>query len=273
MKGLSLMKKLFALLLAFVLASGILSTTASAADINEEAQKIYQDFLDSISFIETDSTWANFLTIATFNESSYDWIFPDSAQKTPYADLTAFDKIVYAVTYVEFAAMRKDISFWNENVINSRNNFDKMCTNRYVSGVNARGGNNKETVLTAMQTLWDWQYQYCLDNNEPYNFIYNCSYSNTGFIGVSPTENPTEDPTEISTAPTQEPAGDIPDEGKSETPDSIQGETQKPVPESEPGTGDGVTDNSHSLLTIGILAVAVVVVGIIVVFVLKRKRT
>lgn len=260
------MKKMLTVIFAFTIAFGFVPTveyigilTASAADVNEEAQEVYQSFRDSISFIATDSTWADFLTMATFNEATYNLIFPDSTQKTPYADLTAFDKIVYAVTYVEMASYRKDIEYWNSNVINSRDNFDNMCTSRYVLGVNARGGNSKETVLAALQTLWDWQYQYCLDNGEPYNFIYNCSYADTGFVGQNPT-TPTQEP--------QEPTQGITEDEKIEIPGNVPNATQPP--EKEPGLWDGVIDIlSNSLLTIGILAVAVI--ALIVVLIRKRK--
>lgn len=100
--------------------------------------------------------------------------------------------------------------------------------------------------------MWDWQYNYCVENNEPYNFISNCSYTQTGF-GI--TGSGTTSGSENVNTEEEKPASTA---------------TPEPTPEAEePGVWDDTLDIlSKNLLTIGFLIVAVCALG----FVLYKKH-
>ena len=80
----------------------------------EDPQQVYQEFVDSISFIEDDPSWASFI-------DSYEWDTGKEMYSGEYADyvnhegkteeeakeeyknLTPFDRLMVTITYLEIA--------------------------------------------------------------------------------------------------------------------------------------------------------------------------
>lgn len=79
---------------------------------NEEAEELFLDFLEEVSFIATDESWTNILEIKGkfgLPEKGYDSTVPDNETKISYADLSDFDCMIYNYTYCAFASVSKRI--------------------------------------------------------------------------------------------------------------------------------------------------------------------
>lgn len=242
--------------------SAILTGTPTPGETdNPEAQEIYQELLDEISFITTDPTWENILDIKgnlALSQRTYDATIPDGEGKVPFEELSNFDKLVYAYTYCGFAALKNgSANYWDTYTQNRDTCIDHCCGD--FLRFKPTEGNDREKVNAAFEKLWDWQYEYIKEHNEPYNFIANCSYSSMGFgvQGSGTQDNPTDD------------LGLTEDE-KNEILEVIE---EADVPkETEPDSPwEEVMDAlSHSLLSIGILAAALIGLG--VVLFIKHKK-
>lgn len=231
------------------------NVTANLDEVGKEAQSVYQELLDTVGFMATDGTWNQFLSFrgATLTETMYNNCLPEGMRPCAYSELTDFDKVIYLYTYVAFSVAReRSMESW-ANYIASPENFAQLYKNEFVNYINqGKGGNNSDVVISAFEKMWDWQYNYCVENNEPYNFISNCSYTQTGFgVAGSGTGN--------------ESTG-----GKEENPENTA--TPEPTPKAEePGVWDGTLNIlSKNLLTIGLLILAVC--GLAVVLYKKHKE-
>ena len=231
------------------------NVTANLDEVGKEAQSVYQELLDTVGFMATDGTWNQFLAFrgATLTETMYNNCLPEGMRPCAYSELTDFDKVIYLYTYVAFSVAReRSMESWT-NYIASPENFAQLYKNEFVNYINqGKGGNNSDVVISAFEKMWDWQYNYCAENNEPYNFISNCSYTQTGFgVAGSGTGN--------------ESTGN-----KEENPESTA--TPEPTPKAEePGVWDGTLNIlSKNLLTIGLLILAVC--GLAVVLYKKHKE-
>lgn len=229
------------------------NATASLDEVGQEAQGVFQELLDTVGFMATDSTWNQFLSFrgATLTETMYNNCLPEGMRPCEYSELTDFDKVVYLYSYIAFSVAReRSMESW-ESYISSPENFAQLYKNEFVNYIEqGNGGNNSDVVISAFEKMWNWQYNYCVENNEPYNFISNCSYTQTGFgitgSGTTSESVNTEEEKPASTA------------------------TPEPTPEAEePGVWDDTLDIlSKNLLTIGFLIVAVCALG----FVLYKKH-
>lgn len=231
------------------------NATASLDEVGQEAQGVFQELLDTVGFMATDSTWNQFLSFrgATLTETMYNNCLPEGMRPCEYSELTDFDKVVYLYSYIAFSVAReRNMESW-ESYISSPENFAQLYKNEFVNYIEqGNGGNNSDVVISAFEKMWDWQYNYCVENNEPYNFISNCSYTQTGF-GI--TGSGTTSGSENVNTEEEKPASTA---------------TPEPTPEAEePGVWDDTLDIlSKNLLTIGFLIVAVCALG----FVLYKKH-
>ena len=73
---------------------------------NAEAQEVYQELLDSVSFIATDPTWSNIMNIKGVTQLVYDATIPERDGKIPFEELSDFDRLIYELTYCCFAPLK-----------------------------------------------------------------------------------------------------------------------------------------------------------------------
>lgn len=229
---------------------------------NAEAQEVYQELLDSIAFIATDESWANILEIKGkfgLDEKTYNHIIPEGEHRTPYEELSDFDCLVYNYTYCTFAASKAgSVERWQQHTASR-----EAMSYYYQDFLNFKPteGNNREAVNAAFNKLWDWQYEYIKEHDEPYNFVENCSYTSMGFGVVGSGTKTPADEIGLDESDKKEIEQEIKDE---EVP--LAGEPLEP----QSTWGEVMDALSHSLLSIGILVVGVI--GLIIVFFIKRRK-
>lgn len=149
---------------------------------NEEAERVYREFLEAVSFIATDETWStgffaflNQYGEGSINKNTYSqWYadYVDGGSVEEFFAMSAFEQFVWTETYTRFAnAMNDgwgyDHYFGDEFSFNQ--NIKKMATD-------LMNGNNSEVVKEAYTKLADWQYDYILTKGVPFNFINNRNY-------------------------------------------------------------------------------------------------
>lgn len=227
-----------------------------------EAQAIYQELLDNVSFIATDPTWDNIMNIKGVTQLVYDATIPEGEGKIPFEELSDFDRLIYELTYCCFAPLKtSNGKSWEA----AKENQETLAYYTYGNFLNFMPdtGNNREAVNTAFQKLWDWQYAYILEHDEPFNFIANCSYTDMGFgVTGSGVEKP------------QDSAGLTPSEEQEikEILEEIKEEEVPLVDKPELNIWENTMDAlSHCLLSIGILVVAGV--GLAAVLIIKKRKT
>lgn len=160
--------------------SVILNGGTGGGNGNTEAQEVYQEFLDSISFISTDPTWSDFVSFegqTGLIQLTYDDTIPEGEGKIPYEELSDFDKLVYGFTYCCFAVTRNKGGDTWEDAKTSQERLAYHTYSNFRSYMLKTTGNDKETVAAAFDKLWEWQYAYILEHDEPYDFVDQCTYS------------------------------------------------------------------------------------------------
>lgn len=167
-------------------------STDDSKDGNAEAEEVYQKFLNSVSFIENDSTWKN--TLSQFgeksvNRKSYSKWYANAVSggsEEEYFSLTPYEQFLWTETYTKFAGKlsENNYEYYFGTVDKFKQNFIKIATLVY-------SGNNKDTVISAYEELALWQYDYIVKNGEPYNFINKRSY--TSEIGTAPDKGMTSE--------------------------------------------------------------------------------
>ena len=143
---------------------------------NAEAQEVYQELLDSVSFIATDPTWSNIMNIKGVTQLVYDATIPERDGKIPFEELSDFDRLIYELTYCCFAPLKSANGKSWETAKTSQENLAYHTYGSFLAFM-PDTGNNREAVNAAFQKLWDWQYAYILEHDEPYDFVDQCTYS------------------------------------------------------------------------------------------------
>ena len=143
---------------------------------NAEAQEVYQELLDSVSFIATDPTWSNIMNIKGVTQLVYDATIPERDGKIPFEELSDFDRLIYELTYCCFAPLKSANGKSWETAKTSQENLAYHTYGSFLAFMPDMG-NNREAVNAAFQKLWDWQYAYILEHDEPYDFVDQCTYS------------------------------------------------------------------------------------------------
>lgn len=171
---------------------------------NVEAEELFLDFLEEVSFIATDESWTNILEIkgkTGLPEKGYDSAVPDNETKISYADLSDFDCMIYNYTYCVFAILKNESGNRWETYTKDRD----ALTYLYQDFLNFKPteGNNREAVNAAFEKIWDWQFEYIQEHDEPFDFVDQLTYSEmfpnsereSGDI-----DSPTQDRKEIESA-------------------------------------------------------------------------
>lgn len=141
---------------------------------NEEADKMFNEFMQTIQFIKTDDNWKNFLeSYELYADSgavsnSEEYVKATGGKKEDYMKLSSFDKFVYYETYIRMAQY---LSFGNwERYYGSKENFDRNVIGTTVNYMKITEVDST-VVADAYKKLMDWQYEYIYKNNAPYDFI------------------------------------------------------------------------------------------------------
>lgn len=149
---------------------------------NQEAEKAYREFLDAVSFIETDPSWYDGIA-ATLNQYGEDSInyniysqwyadYVQNGTQEEYFAMSAYEQFLWTETYTRLAnAVNSEWGF--SHYFKNKDTFHSSFTRLIISTMN---GENHKTVEKAYLALMDWQYDYIMANNEPFNFIRNRSY-------------------------------------------------------------------------------------------------
>lgn len=157
--------------------------TTNVVANNSDAEKVYEEFLNTISFIQTDDSWSSMLDgysypslLSTFSEmyancvSAGDKSHDDMVAE--YESMSNYDKFLWVSTYLFMADSIKNGH--SDNV----QSFEKICSNSACPIDNMKIGNRTDAdkVVAAYEKLLQWQADYIAANGSPFNFINNRSY-------------------------------------------------------------------------------------------------
>lgn len=187
---------------------------------DEKAEKVYREFLEAVSFIETDASWYNGIAATlnqygkdSINRNTYSQWYADYVQGgsvEEYFAMTPFEQFLWTETYTKLAfAVNSGWGF--DHYFADKAAFESSITNL---ATNMMNGNNNETVKAAYLKLMDWQFDYISKNGVPFNFINNRNYieemaepsasaGETDPVVSGETEE-TQQPTEAIPEPTEE---------------------------------------------------------------------
>ena len=169
---------------------------------NQDAEKVYQEFLDTVSFIEGDSSWESLLQgysfpslLSTFGKMYANCVSSDGKSEeemiSEYEAMSDYDKFLWVSTYLFMADSIKNGH--PDNV----SSFEKIITNSACPIQNMQIGKRtkSEEVIEAYKKLIQWQADYIAANGSPFNFINNRSYLEE--MGVKKVEAPATEGAEI----------------------------------------------------------------------------
>ena len=146
---------------------------------NAEADKIFNEFMNTVSFIKDDEKWVHFLeSYELYADSgaisnSDEYAKATGRSKQEYLDMSSFDKFVYYETYVRMAQY---LSFSNwDRYYSSQENFNRNVIGPTVDHMKITEVDST-VVADAYQKLMDWQYEYIAKNKSPYNFVTGRNY-------------------------------------------------------------------------------------------------
>lgn len=228
---------------------------------NHDAEQVFQKFLSQVEFTEKDSTWDNFFkTYKIFSHEEWYGKYVKDAKEEDYLELSLYERFLWDETYLRFCDI---LNSGDSNMFFADK--DSFRTKYLEIILGCMTGNNSEQVKTAYEELAMWQYNYIVEYRVPFNFIYNRSY----IAEIDETVKPVE------TSPQKENAGlELNKEDKKELDQArkeLMKEMDKKDIEQENGGvwDDTITLISKNLLTIGVLALLVVVTVIVI---WKRKQ-
>lgn len=149
---------------------------------NKEAEKAFTEFLSAVAFIETDPSWSDGFSdlLNQYGEDSFNhdlyskWYeaYVQGGTKEKYLKMSAFEQFLWTETYTRLANAKN--SAWGyDYFFGSKEAFASSVTDLVVATM---AGNDSDTVKEAYLKLMDWQYDYIMKYNEPFNFISNRSY-------------------------------------------------------------------------------------------------
>ena len=169
---------------------------------NQDAEKVYQEFLNTVSFIEGDSSWESLLQgysfpslLSTFGKMYANCVSSDGKSEeemiSEYEAMSDYDKFLWVSTYLFMADSIKNGH--PDNV----SSFEKIITNSACPIQNMQIGKRtkSEEVIEAYKKLIQWQADYIAANGSPFNFINNRSYLEE--MGVKKVEAPATEGVEI----------------------------------------------------------------------------
>lgn len=251
---------------------------ANIAVTNEDAEKAYLEFLEAVSFIQTDASWYEGFsaTLTLFDENTLngelyaEWYasYVQDGTREEFFSLTPFERFLWSNTYTRLAY-----------AVGGSNNFnryfgskDSFKYNLVDVATNTMYGNNREVVVEAYEKLMDWQWAYITENGVPFNFIRNRDYieelnAAEPYVPQIPQTEPEETPEQAPTSPSLETTGqDVTEEVQEETDPTEQVEHEE----------RGIWSDTFSILaenavTVIILAALVIAVAVLV-YIRKTKN-
>ena len=232
---------------------------------NAEAQEVYEEFLDSISFIATDPTWSDFVSFegqTGLIQLAYDDTIPEGAGKIPYEELSDFDKLVYGFTYCCFAVTRNKGGDTWEDAKTSQERLAYHTYSNFRTYMLKKTGNDKEAVAAAFDKLWDWQYAYILEHDEPYDFVDQCTYSDM-FPGSEDNDSESESLTPQESEEIEEILNELDESDKKEI--------QQAVEQEKKAENSGRTESSSMGIMVPVLIVLAVASLTAAFFLIKKN--
>lgn len=233
-----------------------------------EGENVYVEFLNTISFIETDETWEKTIHLRQIKEPAYDYAIPDGAYgKKDYESLSEFDRFIYAYTYCAFSVAKQSPTGSWETQLKSPEAFAGIYSDllTFEDTQGADSYNRLEEVNSAFQKLWDWQYQYAQEHNEPYDFIDKRAYSemrpvNESSEAVSESESLSEQDLKVI------------EEILNELDESDRKEIQQAAEqELKAQNADGVESSAAGIIVPVLIVLAVAVLIAVLIFAGKKK--
>lgn len=157
---------------------------------NLSADKVFQQFLDSVSFIENDETWnaygTGYLGIL-FSDNAVDMaedfvkVVKNSTEED-YFNMSQYERFIYYESYVR---IQKYINLGNwERYFSTKEAFNQRITSPVVKIMNATEhnatGSDSHKVSDAYLKLMDWQYNYVQEHKAAFDFITGKDYIESG---------------------------------------------------------------------------------------------
>lgn len=223
---------------------------------NEEAEKVYQAFLDTVSYIQDEQDWQNNLLHGydLFGESLYgEWYaeYVEGGTVEDFLAMSLFDRFVWSETYLRFA---QAVSTGNMSAnFGSPENFQRSITRPVTLMMeNVKG---HEAVKEAYLTLAQWQYDYVQENGYPYNFISGRTYLEETGTHEAPADTETKSDDELLA------------EAASELMAEVDETTREQVEEEK-----GIWDDTLEILSRNMITIVFIVILLIVLAVVVWKR-
>lgn len=217
---------------------------------NEEADKLWSAFLDSVSIIETDSKYSQILKIvqdtADFNAGYYANI--TNRSKDEYLEMTPFEQFLWYSTYIlpvnaitssDYDTYCGTVAKWNANAVGIPYNW--LTTY------------GTSEMADAYRALMEWDYKYFTEHGAVMNFI----------TGKTSLEND-----DLDVLTTEDANGNDGDPTKEEI-EELMEEEEKATEEDKGIWGDTVSLIKDNAITIAIL---LILVGATIGVVIYRKR-
>ncbi len=262
------MKRIVRLIVSSVLCLAMLigfEIPVSATELPaEDPQQVYQELMDTVSFIENDSSWDSILIEIPFNteEEAKQYALTvnhegktDEEAIAEYKNMSKYERFIYYRTYI---FMAQAIANGNYEDIST---YEKLSTYSSSPLRLMRGEylqlNNKEEVIAAFEKVLHWQFDYIQATGGPYNFITGKSYAEEMGLDAQPAVEEKEDKTA--------------EEEFAEAQNEIKKEYEKQEGKKEKGIWDDTLDSlSGNLVTILILAVVLIALGVVIY--IKKKN-
>lgn len=267
------------LAVVMVLSTGNIAYATEKGSVDtsiERGQEIYQNFLDTTAFIESDSTWTQVLqqyekegVMKVFFRNNHGELI-DSTE-IPYEELSPYKTFICIETYMQFAGVistKVGVAKYIENTTNN--------VGRYMNIYAALwdDGNNSDEVKAAFRDLVEWQFAYIRENGYPYNFITGKSYAEE--MGLS-TEEVKESPKEstneagLTDEEVEDILSELSDEEIEELKEAFAEESGKDS-KKETGADAGAQATGVAVAPLIIVVLLVAVVAAVVIVVMNNKK-
>lgn len=266
------------LAVVMVLSTGITAYATEDGSVDtsiERGQEIYQNFLDTTAFIESDSTWEKTLKLYDNDGSqkeSYDDFYLETvaeATEEKYDELSPYNAYIYIESYIKMAGSNGRAVFENY-VQDIKSGVEDYCDLRCA----AWKGNNVDEVKAAFRDLVEWQFAYIRENGYPYNFITGKSYAEE--MGLS-TEEVKESPKEstneagLTDEEVEDILSELSDEEIEELKEAFAEESDKDS-KKENGADAGTQATGVAVAPLIIVVLLVAVVAAVVIVVMNNKK-
>ena len=173
------------------------NATSNIVADNADAESVYAEFLNAVSFIQEESSWSSFLDSYSYpsNVSGFGKMYANCVEKgdkseedmlAEYEAMSDYDKFLWTTTYLFMAdkiqkGLPGDLTY--EKII-----ANSACP---IKLMNVGNRTDADTVVEAYEKLIQWQADYIAANGSPFNFINNRSYLEE--MGVSKVDTTAEE--------------------------------------------------------------------------------